>query len=309
MKSTQREFVKRVRKLAETAEELRSGRQNFFFINRLVSIKSLCKDPQTAAKFVFFLAERNLERARSKPCPSNLSQDEWENCKRLMSEVVEAIGLHLRQSTEQTLAALRKLSVRLTALQPYGGERIRGVPVRTIRFWDALIVEQALDCILNPHEAAQIAYLTARDYAQKYNASYGTGLILESVPMLDDIIEFWSVHGLGDDEDGSEVLAEAPSSSKKTGARRGAAKGRQAKAGPLSKHARGNSIEQLWPVLAGWVRERGWIEIGRAEGSNSFIRVLDQGGLIWAGKSRHRSLDDAFDEAEKALGTWLEQDA
>ena len=35
------------------------------------------------------------------------------------------------------------------------------------------------------------------------------------------------------------------------------------------------------PIIALWVKQYGWIEIGYADYRHHFIRVLDDGGLIW----------------------------
>jgi hypothetical protein len=60
-------------------------------------------------------------------------------------------------------------------------------------------------------------------------------------------------------------------------------------------------IDTTYPHLAGWVFERGWIEIGSDENSRSFIRVLDGGGMVWEGKSHYPSLDRALYAANAAL--------
>jgi hypothetical protein len=41
--------------------------------------------------------------------------------------------------------------------------------------------------------------------------------------------------------------------------------------------------------------------------STSFIRALDIGGLVWEGKNRYDSLDDAFQDLETCLAEWMEQ--
>ncbi len=40
-------------------------------------------------------------------------------------------------------------------------------------------------------------------------------------------------------------------------------------------------FKKNYPGLALWVDGWGWIEIGCDEYSNSLVRVLDEGGLIW----------------------------
>jgi hypothetical protein len=57
----------------------------------------------------------------------------------------------------------------------------------------------------------------------------------------------------------------------------------------------------LYPNIALWVQD-GWIEIGRDDMQQSFIRVLDIGGLVWEGDdfpTVHAALR-AADEAEAA---------
>jgi len=49
----------------------------------------------------------------------------------------------------------------------------------------------------------------------------------------------------------------------------------------------------------------GWIEIGYTEGSSSFIRVLDEGGMVWEGKPRYSNVDEALEDAEKGIQSWL----
>ena len=62
-----------------------------------------------------------------------------------------------------------------------------------------------------------------------------------------------------------------------------------------------------YPSIAGWIRD-GWIEIGRDGHSTSIIRVLDEGGLIWEGGTRHKSMDKILQEAEDAIAAWTGND-
>jgi len=65
------------------------------------------------------------------------------------------------------------------------------------------------------------------------------------------------------------------------------------------------NLEDAYPHLAAWVYERGWIEIGQDDYSRSFIRVLDEGGMVWEGKSRYPSLGAALRAADTALAERL----
>ena len=64
------------------------------------------------------------------------------------------------------------------------------------RFWAALdvelvVVENALKSVLRDHEAPTWLYQAARDYAERYDPRYGTGLIPSSAPMVQEIADFW----------------------------------------------------------------------------------------------------------------------
>ena len=54
------QIVKKVKKLAEIAEELRQGKD--FQVTRLTTIKSLCDEPEAAAAFALCLAQKIQRR-------------------------------------------------------------------------------------------------------------------------------------------------------------------------------------------------------------------------------------------------------
>ena len=65
------------------------------------------------------------------------------------------------------------------------------------------------------------------------------------------------------------------------------------------------SFEQQYPNTARWVSEYGWIEVGRDEYSSSFVRALDEGGMVWEGETKYVSLDAALDALERGIGEWV----
>lgn len=66
-------------------------------------------------------------------------------------------------------------------------------------------------------------------------------------------------------------------------------------------------FEKNYPNITNWVESYGWIEIGEAEYSESFIRALDQGGLIWEGLDSYKTIDEALEALENGIGGWLEE--
>ncbi|HEY0020563.1 MAG TPA: hypothetical protein VGC13_29965 [Longimicrobium sp.] len=63
--------------------------------------------------------------------------------------------------------------------------------VRTIHSRDALVVEDAAECILDPHNSAAWGYCLGRDYAERYDPRHGSRLVPESAPLVREIAEFW----------------------------------------------------------------------------------------------------------------------
>ena len=70
---------------------------------------------------------------------------------------------------------------------------------------------------------------------------------------------------------------------------------------------RPSSFEQAYPHVARWVTSQGWIEIGQDDWSRSFVRALDVGGLVWEGDSSYQSLNDALQDLETGLASWMRQ--
>ena len=53
------------------------------------------------------------------------------------------------------------------------------------------MVEGAAACMLHPHESAYWGYMMARDFAERYDARRGTGLIPASALRVREIARFW----------------------------------------------------------------------------------------------------------------------
>ena len=64
------------------------------------------------------------------------------------------------------------------------------------------------------------------------------------------------------------------------------------------------AIAEQFPNVAGWA-EDGWIELGPSEWTRSFIRVMDEGGMVWEGKESYGSIEEAFAEAERAIEAYV----
>ncbi len=75
---------------------------------------------------------------------------------------------------------------------------------------------------------------------------------------------------------------------------------------PPNRPALSGSFEARYPNLAAWV-QHGRLEIGDDGYLRSFIRVLDEGGMIFEGAESYPSLDAALQAAEDGLAAWLKE--
>ena len=67
------------------------------------------------------------------------------------------------------------------------------------------------------------------------------------------------------------------------------------------------SFESTYPTIARWVQEYGWIEIGQDDMSQSFVRALDEGGMVWEGQEDYATLDAALQDLENGLAAWIRE--
>ena len=66
-------------------------------------------------------------------------------------------------------------------------------------------------------------------------------------------------------------------------------------------------FSSIYPNIAAWTASYGWIEIGQDNYSQSFVRALDMGGMVWEGKSKYKTVDAALDDLEATLEKIIEE--
>jgi hypothetical protein len=64
-------------------------------------------------------------------------------------------------------------------------------------------------------------------------------------------------------------------------------------------------FEADYPNITRWVKDCGTVVIGYDPNRDSFVRAIDEGGMIWSGKSRYETIDDAVHDLEVGLGQIL----
>jgi hypothetical protein len=175
------------RKLAILADELERGTS--FPITRLTVLKRLCAEWETAAPFACHLADLSRDRFRANP-PSRLDPERREVFRERIDATIARIHAYMAAATRDADLALRAALRELASAQDETRDT-RWATVRTIHSRDALVVENAARCILDPLDSAAWGYRLARDYAERYDSRHGTGLVPESAPFVRDIAGFW----------------------------------------------------------------------------------------------------------------------
>jgi len=183
--------VKKLRTLAQIATDLRQGKD--FNITRLTMLKSLCSDPDAAAQFALYLAKKTQQAMKR---PGGSQSKEQQRYQRLVGSAVRQMAKHLKEETTETKSSLNDLLSEIQGVQDQY-ENQRWGSVRIIKSRELLVVETALECVLRPWGSSILGYHLARQYAERYDSRYGTGLIPKSAPMAEDIAEFWGRYFLG----------------------------------------------------------------------------------------------------------------
>jgi len=186
-------IVKKIQALAQIAAELRQGKN--FKITRLTLLKGFCRDPEAAARFALQIAKLTKKKMKERKCP-HLRPENWEQYQRLAAQAVRGMAKHLKERTPEQESRLHTLLNVIRNVQA-DFERKSWRPVRLIHSWELLTVETALECVLRPHVSELLAYDLARQYSERDSARYGSGLLPDSAPMVEDIAEFWGRHFLG----------------------------------------------------------------------------------------------------------------
>jgi hypothetical protein len=188
------QIAPKIRRLAQLAVELREG--DSFNITRLTTLKSLCEDADITAQFALYLSQLTYRKMRAQECPSHLDPERWEYCNQVVAEAIREMERYMANPTEDEAEMVRAWRSDVRAIQDRYKRQAWG-PVRIIESTDVLVIEMALSSLLQPDASADWGYRIARQYAERYNPRYGTGLIPESAPMVEDIADFWCQYHMG----------------------------------------------------------------------------------------------------------------
>jgi hypothetical protein len=193
-KSEASKAAPKIRRLAQMAVELQEG--DSFEVTRLTTLKSLCEDSKAAAQFALHLAKQTYQKMRAQDCPSQIDPERWEYFNQVVDESIRQMERYLKNPTEDDADMVRAWRSDVRAIQDEYKQQAWG-PVRIIESSEVLLIEHALSCILQPTTSAKWGYRIARQYAERYNSQYPSGLIPESAPMVEDIADFWCQYHIG----------------------------------------------------------------------------------------------------------------
>jgi hypothetical protein len=65
---------------------------------------------------------------------------------------------------------------------------------------------------------------------------------------------------------------------------------------------------RVYPTIARWASGYGWVEFGINGPDRLFVRALDEGGMVWEGKEKYESLDEALQATEAGLKEFMKEE-
>ncbi len=195
-KKKQTATANKVKKWVQTAKEAEKARFAIS-ITRLTSIKSICQQEQIAAEqFALYIAQKVQQKMKDVSLPDSITAEEWETHKNLVADAIIQMENYLAAPTPEVKQSISKLLSKIKALQGDNYRYVHGTMVHFVRSGNLLKIEYALCCFTDA-DFSYWAYKLAREYVERYEPSYGTGIIPESVPMLLEVAEFWCQYYFG----------------------------------------------------------------------------------------------------------------
>ncbi len=180
---------KTLQKIEKIESEIAQGTK-YLSITRLLILKKLCKDNLAKCSFALYLTEKTYQSYIQEKMPNKEIESYIEKSLKLMKDIIskskESTTFSISTSNKNKLNDYHTtllISQNNTRKGPFG------IQIRSIHSMPLYITEIALSCFINDDE--KLGYEIAKNYTEKYNCNYGTGLIPESLPYIRDIVKFW----------------------------------------------------------------------------------------------------------------------
>lgn len=188
MKKNKHTAIKSLQKLEQIEFDLMQG-ATCFSITRLVVLKKLCKDRIARHCFAKYLCNKAFHAYKR-------NKNSGETINTAIVESLHLMDLIIENEKSGNLnypAPLRaKLKAHYYKLITYQNQTRRGhfgTQIRTITNMNLFRIELCIKSFLFDDE--KIGYEMGRHYSEKYQPAYGTGLIPDSLPYIQDIVRFW----------------------------------------------------------------------------------------------------------------------
>jgi hypothetical protein len=172
--------IAKVKKLEEALDILKSGQQKYFGITKLISIKSLCHNQEIRRAYCFYLFDCVIQRIRSKSLDDTSVDIKFINDISNMFDEMK----HENYISDDILYEYQCIKSK------HQSEFEKSVSV--IAYLDFGIIEYIVGALCADEDSwAAYVYYATRMYVEKYNSSIGNGLITDSIPFFEDVLEFW----------------------------------------------------------------------------------------------------------------------
>jgi hypothetical protein len=173
--------IAKVKKWEKALDSLKTGERSKVNITSLLGIKSLCHDKQIRHAYCFYLFD----------CIKNRIEVSSKNTFEvgLINEISET--LEDMKNGNDVKAALYEYQ---NTLFNYRSEieKHSSADLRFITYSESLTLAYLVRTLLaSGDNYAMSVYYATRIYVEKYNSSVGTGLIADSIPFFEDVLEFW----------------------------------------------------------------------------------------------------------------------
>jgi hypothetical protein len=175
----------KIDKLIRMTDELSEG--NSFSITRLTALKSIIRDKAHTDGFALYISQKTKTRIRNIK-PKYI--ENWAKDKKLINLAAIAIRKYLSEPRQATSGQLTILLRNLEKIQEWGKNPYWSGPLRIIKNRYALILEDALRCILHRDERNRMVYEMASHYVMAFSDSYIRELTPTSLPCVNDILTF-----------------------------------------------------------------------------------------------------------------------
>jgi hypothetical protein len=174
------QIIKKIKTLSKIADALRQG--NRFHVTRLTIIKSFYAEPEAATAFALFLSLKIQKKMRNKKYS--------ETFRELVDRAASELNSYLADPTEERQGRLLSLYEEMQSEEKEYMKSGWNVS-RMLKHRDLVLVEECLRMVLSRSEAPFWAYHASKDYVVRSDARYGSGLIPNSAPFVEEIVEFW----------------------------------------------------------------------------------------------------------------------